>query len=114
MKVHYLEIVTPEVDALCGQYSRLHGITFGEPEENLGGARTAKLNGGGLIGIRAPMHDGETPVVRPYVLVDDIKVSVESAAEAGAEIAVPPMEIPKHGTCALVFLGGIQCGLWQV
>ena len=114
MKVHYLEIVTPEVDALCGQYSAIHGITFSEPDANLGGARTAKLNGGGLIGIRGPMRDTETPVVRPYLLVDDIKASVESAAEAGAEIAVPPMEIPEHGTCAIVIHSGIECGLWQV
>ncbi len=114
MKVHYLEIVTPEVDALCGQYSKLHGITFSEPVANLGGARTATLNGGGLIGIRGPMRETETPVVRPYVLVDDIKASVESAAEAGAEIALPPLEIPEHGTCAIVIHGGIECGLWQV
>ena len=114
MKVHYLEIVTPEVDALCVQYSALHDITFSEPDANLGGARTAKLSGGGLLGIRGPMHDKETPVVRPYVLVDDIKASVESAAKAGAQIAVPPMEIPTHGTCAIVIHGGIECGLWQV
>ena len=32
MKVQYLEIVTPEVDALCRQYSTIHGITFSEPD----------------------------------------------------------------------------------
>ncbi|MEM9805121.1 MAG: hydroxylase [Cyanobacteria bacterium P01_D01_bin.56] len=114
MKVHYLEIVTPEVDALCSQYSTVHDITFSEPDANLGGARTAKLNGGGLLGIRGPMRDTEIPVVRPYVLVDDIEASVESAVQAGAEIALPPMEIPQHGTCAIVIHGGIECGFWQV
>ena len=113
MKVHYLEIVTPEVDALCGQYSKLHGITFSEPDANFGGARTAKLNGGGLIGIRGPLRDTETPVVRPHVLVDDIKAAVESATEAGAEIAMPSMEIPEHGMFAIVIHGGIECGFWQ-
>lgn len=115
MKVQYLEIVTPEVDALCGQYSTVHGITFSEPDANLGGARTAKLDGGGLIGIRGPLRETEVPVVRPYMLVDDIKAAVESAADAGAEIAIPPMEIPGgHGTFAIVIHGGIECGLWQV
>lgn len=106
--------MTPEVDALCGQYSIVHGITFSEPDANLGGARTAKLNGDGLIGIRGPLRDTETPVVRPYMLVDDIEASVESAAQAGAEIALPPIEIPQYGTCAIVIHGGIECGFWQV
>lgn len=114
MKIYYLEIVTPEADALCDQYSTLHGMVFGEPDVSLGQARTAKLSGGGLIGIRRPMHDQENPVVRPYVLVDDINNSVASAAEAGAKVALPPMEIPGHGTCAIVIQGGIESGLWQV
>lgn len=113
MKIQYLEIVTPDVDALCKQYSVIHGITFTEPDVNLGGARTAKLNGGGLIGIRGPLRENETPVIRPYVLVDDIKKSVAAAAEAGAEIAIPSMEIPGHGTIAIIIQGGIESGLWQ-
>ena len=110
----YLEIVTPDVDALCNQYSAIHGTTFSEPDANLGGARTAKLNGGGLVGIRGPLRETETPVIRPYVLVDDIKASVAAAADAGAEIAIPSMEIPGHGTIAIVIQGGIECGLWQL
>ena len=111
MKIQYLEIVTPEVDALCRQYSTIYDMAFSEPDANFGGARTAKLDGGGLIGIRGPLRDTETPVVRPYVLVDDIKAAVESAAEA--EIAMPPMEIPEHGMFAIVIHGGIECGFWQ-
>jgi predicted enzyme related to lactoylglutathione lyase len=113
MKIQYLEIVTPEVDALCRQYSTIYDIKFSEPNANLGGARTAKLDGGGSIGIRGPLRDTETPVVRPYVLVEDIKAAVESAIEAGAEVAVPPMEIPEQGTFAIVIHGGIECGFWQ-
>ena len=113
MKVQYLEIVTPEVDALCDQYSTVQGITFSEPDANFGGARTAKLNGGGMLGIRGPLRDTEIPVVRPYMLVDDIKAAVDSAAKAGAEIAMPPTEIPEHGMFAIVIHGGIECGFWQ-
>ena len=113
MKIQYLEIVTPEVDALCRQYSTIYDIAFSEPDANFGGARTAKLDGGGLLGIRGPLRDTETPVVRPYVLVDDINAAVASAAEAGAKIAMPPMEIPEHGKFAIVIHGGIECGFWQ-
>ncbi len=94
MQVQYLEIVTPDVDAVCATYAKVHGVQFSEPEAGLGGARTADLAGGGRIGIRAPMHEAEDPVVRPYVLVDDIEAATKAAEKAGAEIAHPPMEIP--------------------
>lgn len=113
MKIHYLEIVTPDVDALCDQYAAIHEVNFGQPDANLGGARTAELGGGGLLGIRAPMHDQEKPVVRPYVLVEDIQGAVDKLAKAGATIAVPPMELPGYGTCAIAVQGGVEFGLWQ-
>lgn len=114
MQVQYLEIVTPDVDALCNQYSTIHGITFSEPVAEYGNARTAKLEGGGLIGIRGPLRETETPVVRPYTLVENLEESVSAAADAGAEIAIQSMEIPGQGTIAVVIHGGIECGLWQL
>ena len=114
MKIHYVEIVTKDVDAACALYAQAYGVTFGKADQNLGGARTVKLDGDGMLGIRAPMHDGEKAVVRPYVLVKDIKTAVAAAAKAGGEVAVPPMEIPGHGTCAIVIHGGIESGLWQL
>lgn len=114
MHIYYLEIVTPNVDGICAHYSELHGVSFGDPDPNLGGARTGKFSAGGVIGIRAPLRETETPVVRPYVLVDDIAASVAAAANAGGAIALPPMELPGHGTCAIVIQGGIECGLWQL
>lgn len=114
MQIHYLEIVTPEVDATCAVYERLHGVSFGEPEAGLGNARTAARAHGGLLGVRAPMHEEEDPVVRPYLLVDDIDAAVEAAVAAGGEVAHPPMEIPSHGKFAIYILGGIQHGLWQI
>ena len=114
MKIHYLEIVTTDVDAACELYSQMHGVTFGDADQNLGGARTAKLAGGGLLGIRAPLRPTVKPVVRPYVLVEDIKASVAAAAKSGAEIAMPPTEIAGHGEFAIVIHGGIESGLWQL
>jgi predicted enzyme related to lactoylglutathione lyase len=114
MLVQYLEIVTSDVDGTCATLARVHGVPFGPAVAGLGGARTAKLQGGGLVGVRAPMHEAETPVVRPYVLVDDIEAAAKAAEEAGGEIAHPPMEIPGHGKFAIYFQGGNQHGLWQV
>ena len=113
INVEYLEIVTPEVDATCEVLAKMHGVSFSEPVAEFGNARTATLRGGGRIGVRAPMRETEDPVVRPYVLVDDIEAAVEAAKAAGAEIAVDAMEIPDQGKFAIYILGGIQHGLWQ-
>jgi predicted enzyme related to lactoylglutathione lyase len=114
MRIHYLEIVTPDVDASVALYSKIHGVFFSVADENLGGARTAKLANGGTLGIRAPMRHTETPVVRPYFLVHDIVKAVAAAAQSGAEIAMPPTEIPGRGKFAILIQGGIESGLWQV
>lgn len=113
MQVQYLEIVTGDVDAACQLYSAMHGVTFAEPDQDLGGARTAKMANGGVLGIRAPLRDTETPVVRPYMLVTDINAAVAAAEKAGADIAFPPTKLGNHGTCAIVVHGGIESGLWQ-
>ena len=111
--VQYLEIVTPDVDATCDVLEKLHGVSFGKPEASLGNARTAPLKGGGRIGVRAPLRETEEPVVRPYVLVDDIQGAFETAVAAGTEAAHPPLEIPGQGTFAIYIQGGIHYGLWK-
>jgi predicted enzyme related to lactoylglutathione lyase len=113
VQVHYLEIVAKDVDAVCAVYAAANGLEFGDPVSALGNARTATLPGGGLVGVRAPMRESEEPVVRPYWLVEDIEAAVAAAVDAGGELALPPMEIPGHGTIAIYFEGGVQHGLWQ-
>ena len=114
VQIHYLEIVTREVDAVCAAYAAANGLRFGEPDAGLGNARTATLPRGGLVGVRAPMRESEEPVVRPYWLVGDIKSAVAAAVKAGAQLAHPPLEIPGHGTFAIYLQGGVQHGLWQL
>lgn len=114
MRIHYLEIVSPDVDAVCAAYEQALGVSFGAPEAALGNARTAGLAGGGMVGVRAPMHEAEEPVVRPYLLVDDVEAAVKAVEAAGGEIALPPTEIPGHGTFAIYIQGGVHHGLWQL
>ncbi len=114
MLVQYLEIVTADVDATCSALEELHGVGFGEPEAGLGNARTATLKGGGRVGVRAPMREDEEPVVRPYVLVEDIEAAVKAAEAAGGEIAMSATEIPDRGKFAIYFQGGIEYGLWEL
>jgi len=114
LKVHYLEIVTPSVNETCDALAQAHGVVFSEPIAEFGNARTADLGDGGRIGVRAPMRDTEEPVVRPYLLVDDIEAAVKAAETAGAKVAMPPMEIPGGGTFSIYILGGIEHGFWQL
>ncbi|HQR45842.1 MAG TPA: hydroxylase [Thermoanaerobaculia bacterium] len=114
MLIQYLEIVTPDVDAVCAAYAAAIGSSFGAPDPGLGNARTAALPGGGLLGVRAPLHETETPVVRPYWLVEDIEAALATAVAAGGVVAHSPLEIPGHGRFAIYIQGGIHHGLWQL
>ena len=113
IQVQYLEIVTPDVDATCATLEKLHGVHFSAPEPALANARTAPMAGGGRFAVRAPVRADEEPVVRPYVLVDDIEAAVKAAQSSGGDFAVTATEIPGHGKFAIYFQGGIQHGLWQ-
>lgn len=114
MKLHYLEVVAVNVDAVCAAYEAAHGSTFGLADPLLGGARTASLPDGGSVGVRGPLRATEEPIVRPYWLVDDIEAAVAAVAEQGAFIAHPPLEIPGRGTFAIYIQGGANHGLWQL
>ena len=114
MKVHYLEFVTPDVDSVCETLEIGQSVSFGDPDPALGGARTAAMAGGGMVGVRAPLREDEAPVVRSYFLVENIQSTVDASAEAGALVALPPMPLGDHGTCAIVIQGGVEVGFWQV
>lgn len=112
-RVEYLEIVTPQVDATCDVLAEIRGVGFGEPVPELGGARLAPMAAGGSIAVRGPLRPDEAPVVRPYLLVDDLDAAVAAAREAGAEIAIERMPLPGRGSIAIYILGGIEHGLWE-
>jgi predicted enzyme related to lactoylglutathione lyase len=111
--VHYLEIVSNDVDTLTALYQRVHGLSFGGPDPDLGQARVASRADGTLVGIRKPLAAHEQPIMRAYLAVDDIQQAVEKAEEAGATIAYPPTRQGQRGTFAIVIQGDIQHGLWQ-
>jgi len=113
LQVYYLEVVTKDVDQVCAAYSAAGGVKFGKPDAGLGGARTAPMPGGGIVGVRAPLRDTEAPIVRPYWLVKDIKAAVAAAQKAGGQVAVEPTEIPGHGKFAIYLQGGVDHGLCE-
>lgn len=114
MKVHFLEIVTPDVETQCKLLSAVTGSEFSGPVPEFGNAYIAALDDGGKVSIRAPMHDAEKPVIRPYFLTEDIHGAVKAAEDAGAIIMHPPLEIPGQGTFAIYNLGDVEQALWQL
>jgi predicted enzyme related to lactoylglutathione lyase len=114
MKIHYLEIVASDVNAVCAAYAAAHGITFGLADPLLGGARTTTLPDGGSIGVRAPLRDNEDPIVRPYWLVDDMEAALAAGSKQGALVALPPMTIPGRGPIAIYIQGDVNHGLCQL
>jgi predicted enzyme related to lactoylglutathione lyase len=113
MAVHYLEIVSNDVDTLTGLYQRMHGLSFGPPNPELGQARVASQASGGLIGIRKPLAAHEQPIMRTYFAVEDIQRAVRTAEESGAIVAYPPTRQGNQGTFAIVIQGDVEHGLWQ-
>jgi len=113
MKVRYLEIVTPDVDGTIAIFVDLNGAKFSNPIADLGNSRVAEMPSGGQIGVRAPMHAAEEVVTRTYFSTDDIEAVTERAVAAGAELAVPVMDVPGQGKFSIVFQGGNQFGYWQ-
>ena len=112
--IHYTEVVTPDPAAVIDHYTKVCGWNFSPETPELGMARVVGFPDGSSFGVRAPMHEQEKSVTRTYVRVDDIEGAVERAAASGAEVALPPMEIPGRGQVAIYFIGGIEQGLWQV
>ena len=113
VSIHYLEIVTNDVDALCAAYERVHGLEFGSEDPDLGQARVAVQSDGSLLGIRNPLAEQELPTMRTYLEVADIKKAVKEAEGGGAMIAYPPTKQGKSGTWAIFIQGDVQHGLWQ-
>ncbi|HZI10919.1 MAG TPA: hypothetical protein VE153_11065 [Myxococcus sp.] len=111
--IHYLEIVSNDVDALCGLYERLHGLSFGPPDPDLGQARVATKPDGTLVGIRKPLAAHEAPIMRTYVAVEDLQEAVKKAESQGALVAYPPTRQGRRGSFAIVIQGDVQHGLWQ-
>jgi predicted enzyme related to lactoylglutathione lyase len=113
MAISYLEIVSNDVDPLIGLYQRMHGLSFGPPDPDLGQARVATRADGSLVGIRKPLAAHEQPIMRTYLAVEDIQKAVGKAEEHGAIIAYPPTLQGQRGTFAIVIQGDVQHGLWQ-
>ncbi|GIW71206.1 MAG: hypothetical protein KatS3mg102_0748 [Planctomycetota bacterium] len=113
MKIHYLQFVCSDVDAQRAALAATLGLSFGGPVAELGNARVAEGRDGTRIGVRAPLAEHQSPVVRPYFAVDDIAAAVSKAEASGATIAYGPTQQGQTGAWAIFIMGALQIGLWR-
>ena len=113
MKIHYYEVVTENVDSVVSLFEKQYDVSFGAKIPEMGQARIARKTDGTLVGVRAPLAQHETPIIRTYVAVDDIGKAVAEAEKLGAKTAYPPTNQAPWGTFAIVIQGGVQLGYWQ-
>src|SRR5258708_38185808 len=113
MAVHFLEIVSNDVDRLTGLSQLMLGVSFGPPDPDLGQARIATQADGAVIGIRKPLAAHEQPIMRTYLAVEDIQQAGKAAEESRAMIAYPPTHQGNQGTCASTSQGDGERRLWQ-
>ena len=112
--IHYLEVVTPDVEATRLLYATVFGWNFQPSVSELGNAAVAAMPGGSLCGIRAPLHAEELPVVRAYMRVTNLDAATQEAGRSGATILLESMDLAGWGKISIYEIGGLQHGLWQV
>ena len=109
----YLEVVATDSQAASAYYESAFGWQFEQVAE-LGNAMVAEMPGGSLCGIREPLSDIETPIIRTYFQVPDLAEATSQARRSGATILLDQMEIPGRGQIAIFELCGIEQGVWQL
>jgi predicted enzyme related to lactoylglutathione lyase len=108
----HLDLSTTDPAAAKKFYGAVFDWKFNDfPQMNWTGIDVGKGVGGGL----GPKQDPQQPTAwTAYVEVDDLKATMTKAAEHGATVIVPHMEVPGMGWLG-VFVDpqGGTIGLWQ-
>ena len=111
----HVELSTGDVDAAKTFYKAIFGWKLGSMPMGEGQVYTTIDVGGGTGGgmMMKPAPDMPT-MWMPYVLVDDVKKTVERARKAGAQIVVDYNAVGDMGAFAiLIDPTGAALGLWQ-
>lgn len=105
----WYELMTRDADAAQDFYGGLIGWSFapaGDGEEDMGDYRLFSADGpavGGLMPLTPEMIDGGArPLWAGYIGVEDVDATVRTIGEAGGNVMMGPMDIPKVGRFAFV------------
>ena len=97
----WCELMTNDVDASKGFYSKVLGWTIDEmPMAEGEPYNVIKVGGqgvGGIMKMPKEVPPGVPPHWQSYVTVDDVDAAAKKAGELGATAIVPPTDIPNVG-----------------
>jgi predicted enzyme related to lactoylglutathione lyase len=119
----WVDLLSTDTAASTRFYEALFGWTHEDTQEDQGGGYTMfKSHGLDVAGMGA-MDDamkqaGVPPMWTSYVAVEDVETSTARAAELGAEVRLPPLEIRSGGALSgrmaiLADPEGAAISLWQ-
>ncbi len=101
----WCDLMTTDVKAAKAFYSKLFGWEMEEMAMPGMPYTVVKAGGKGIGGI-APMPKEATKGMPPawgiYVTVDDVDATAETAKQLGAQLLVPPQDIPKVGRFCVI------------
>jgi|SRR5690606_26112935 len=100
------ELGTADARAAKDFYGRVFGWTFADEDMGELGTYTKIRLGeheiGGLYELSGPMFEGVPPHWTYYVSTEDVDATASRAAELGAEIDMPPMDVHDAGRMAAI------------
>jgi hypothetical protein len=98
------ELITPDAEAAKKFYAELLGWGLEDMPLKDTAYSVIKAKGHDIGGIMSmpPGAAGTPPRWLPYVTVDEVEVTVRQAEKLGAQVILPPTDIPEVGRFAIL------------
>lgn len=118
----WIDLATPDLDAAQEFYSQLFGWGFADQGADFGGYRMitkdGKFVGGAMSSLMGPEGPTDQPQVPTcwtvYLHTPDMNATLAAAAQSGATVMLPAMDVGDAGRMGLVSdPAGAVVGLWQ-
>jgi uncharacterized protein len=110
----WIDLSTSDTAAARDFYTGVFGWTAGEASEEFGGYFMFDHKGAPVAGCMPAMNGAPADIWSVYLTVADAGQTLETAAAAGGQVAVPAMAVADLGTMGVVIdPGGAAIGLWQ-
>ena len=101
--VFWLDLFTPDPAKAADFYAELAGYEVGEGTTRSGQKRWYLVNGTvARAGVIAQQSAGLAPAWLPYILVDDVKATLDRVARAGGKVIVAPRPDYLNGKLAVI------------
>ncbi len=112
----WVDLMSPDVERSAGFYGELFGWQLEEGSAELGGYRTARVDGYAVAGLGPVQGPGQDQPVAwtTYLAAADATATLSRVTEAGGQVVVPTLPIGELGAMAVAAdPTGAVFGLWQ-